>query len=64
MKATARTGRLSTQAWVFTSMPEAVVIPPLLGAQVTGMAQGGMNITRFEEVDGALFAQSWWCRLE
>ena len=25
------------------------------------MAQGGMNLTGFEEVDGVLYAQSWWC---
>ncbi|HKS12940.1 MAG TPA: hypothetical protein VJS90_07845 [Pseudomonas sp.] len=57
-------GRLSTQAWVFSSTPGAVVIPRLLDAHVNGMAQRGMNINGVEEVDGALFAQSWWCREE
>jgi len=28
------------------------------------MAQLGMNINGVEEVDGALYAQSWWCRVE
>ena len=33
-------------------------------SDLTGMAQGGMNITGVEEVDGVLYAQSWWCRAE
>jgi len=28
------------------------------------MAQFGININRVEEVDGVLYAQSWWCRVE
>ncbi len=28
------------------------------------MAQPGMNINGFEDIDGVLYAQSWWCRAE
>jgi len=28
------------------------------------MAQLGMNINGVEEIDGVLYAQSWWCRAE
>jgi hypothetical protein len=26
------------------------------------MAQLGININGVEEIDGVLYAQSWWCR--
>ncbi|MEK2607770.1 hypothetical protein WLF18_01430 [Pseudomonas shirazensis] len=55
-------GRVSTQAWVFTHSPGADVIPRLHDAKVNGMAQLGININGVEEVDGVLYAQSWWCR--
>lgn len=55
-------GRSTTQAWVFSASPGTEVIPRLFDVKITGMAQGGMNITGVEEVDGALYAQSWWCR--
>lgn len=57
-------GRSTTSAWVFNANPGTDVIPRLLDARITGMAQGGMNITGVEEVDGVLYAQSWWCRTE
>lgn len=57
-------GRVTTQATVFNHTPGPDVIPPLLDAKVTGMATLGMNITGVEEIDGALYAQSWWCRVE
>jgi hypothetical protein len=57
-------GRSTTSAWVFSASPGTDIIPRLLDARVTGMAQGGMNITGIEEVDGVLYAQSWWCRVE
>ncbi|MNJ62279.1 hypothetical protein D3C77_581160 [compost metagenome] len=57
-------GRSTTSAWVFNASPGTDTIPRLLDARVTGMAQGGMNITGVEEVDGVLYAQSWWCRAE
>ena len=57
-------GRPSIEAWVFNPTPGPDVIPRLQDACVNGMAQGGMNITGVEEVDGVLYAQSWWCRAE
>lgn len=57
-------GRQATQAWVFNPTPSADIIPRLLDAKVNGMAQLGMNINGVEEVDGVLYAQSWWCRAE
>lgn len=57
-------GRPTIEAWVFSPSPGEDVIPRLYDACVNGMAQGGLNITGMEEVDGALYAQSWWCRIE
>lgn len=57
-------GRQCLGAWVFNPTPGPDVIPRLHDARVTGMAQGGMNITGVEEVDGVLYAQSWWCRAQ
>lgn len=57
-------GRVSTEAWVFNPSPGADVIPRLIDVKITGMAQSGMNLTGIEEVDGAFYAQSWWCRVE
>ncbi|MDE1167218.1 MAG: hypothetical protein PW845_18035 [Pseudomonas sp.] len=37
-------------------------IPDLLEAMLTGMSTTGFNLTGIEEVEGALYAQSWWCR--
>ncbi|WP_337154974.1 hypothetical protein [Pseudomonas protegens] len=57
-------GRPCVQAWIFKSDPGPDLFPRLLDAKVNGMAQLGMNINGVEEVDGALYAQSWWCRVE
>lgn len=57
-------GRPCVQAWIFKSDPGPDVLPRLLDAKVNGMAQLGMNINGVEEIDGALYAQSWWCRVE
>ncbi|EKT4504162.1 hypothetical protein QEM14_001791 [Pseudomonas putida] len=57
-------GRVSTQAWVFNPTPGPDIIPRLYDAKVNGMAQLGININGVEEVDGVLYAQSWWCRAE
>ncbi|MCT8166449.1 hypothetical protein ACQKO7_21085 [Pseudomonas putida] len=57
-------GRIATQAWVHNPAPGPDIIPRLLDARVTGMAQCGMNITGMEEIDGVLYAQSWWCRTQ
>ena len=56
-------GRSTVEAWIHCSAPGREDIPRLLDAKVNGMAQLGMNINGIEEVDGALYAQSWWCRL-
>lgn len=55
-------GRVATQAWVFNPTPGPDIIPRLYDAKVNGMAQLGININGIEEVDGVLYAQSWWCR--
>lgn len=57
-------GRVATQAWVFNPTPGPDIIPRLHDVKVNGMAQLGMNISGLEEVDGVLYAQSWWCRVE
>ena len=57
-------GRVATQAWVFNRTPGPDIIPRLHDAKVNGMAQLGININGIEEVDGVLYAQSWWCRAE
>ncbi len=57
-------GRVATEAWVFTHSPGQDIIPRLLDAKVNGMAQLGMNINGVEDIDGVLYAQSWWCRAE
>ncbi|WP_430317144.1 hypothetical protein [Pseudomonas sp. p1(2021b)] len=55
-------GRPCIEACVFNPTPSGDIIPPLHDACVNGMATLGMNITGLEEVDGVLYAQSWWCR--
>lgn len=57
-------GRPTIEAWVFSPSPGADIIPRLYDASVNGMAQGGMNITGVEEIDGVFYAQSWWCRAD
>ena len=56
-------GRCCVEAWVHSAVAGRDVIPRLLDAKVNGMAQLGLNISGIEEVDGAFYAQSWWCRL-
>ncbi|MFJ3486563.1 hypothetical protein ACIPL1_24640 [Pseudomonas sp. NPDC090202] len=58
-------GRSTILAFLFSASPhEPLPLPSLIDAKVTGMAQNGMNITGIEEVDGAFYFQSWWCRFE
>lgn len=57
-------GRCCIEAWVFNPAPSADIIPRLLDAKVNGMGSLGLNITGVEDVDGVLYAQSWWCRVE
>lgn len=54
----------ATQAWVFNPTSGPDIIPRLHDAKVNGMAQLGININGVEDIDGVLYAQSWWCRKE
>ena len=40
----------------------AVPLPPLLDARLSGMATNAFTLSGLEEIDGCLYAQSWWCR--
>jgi hypothetical protein len=45
------------------SMPlDPVPLPPLLDARLSGMATNAFTLSGLEEVDGVLYAQSWYCR--
>ncbi len=55
-------GRNCVKSWIFKSDPAPDVSPWLLDAKINGMAKLGLNISGLEEVEGALYAQSWWCR--
>ncbi|MCJ8207752.1 hypothetical protein [Pseudomonas sp. RGM2987] len=57
-------GRAAVVAKIFNSGPDPDNIPPLLDVKITGMAQGGMNLTGVEKIGDAFYAQSWWCRAE
>ncbi|WP_236238476.1 hypothetical protein [Pseudomonas faucium] len=57
-------GRPCIEAWVFNPTPSGDIIPRLHDACVNGMGTLGLNITGFEEIDGVVYAQSWWCRTE
>jgi hypothetical protein len=41
---------------------DAVPLPPLLDARLSGMATNAFPLSGLEEIDGCLYAQSWWCR--
>ena len=41
---------------------DAVPLPPLLDARISGMATNAFTLSGLEEIDGCLYAQSWWCR--
>ncbi len=55
-------GRETREAYLFNHGPGPDLLPRLMDAQVTGMSHNGMNISGVEEIDGVLYAQSWWCR--
>ena len=57
-------GRPCIEAWVFNPALGADIIPRLLDAKVKGMGCLDLNIGGLEEVDAALCAQSWRCRIE
>lgn len=45
------------------SMPlDEVPFRPLLDARISGMATNAFTISGLEEIDGVLYAQSWYCR--
>lgn len=37
-------------------------LPPLFDGILSGMATGAFTLSGIEEVDGCLYAQSWWSR--
>ena len=41
---------------------DRVPLSPLLDARLSGMATNAFTISGLEEVDGVLYAQSWYCR--
>ncbi|MDH0749542.1 hypothetical protein N5D61_24765 [Pseudomonas sp. GD03842] len=58
-------GRVTITARIFNTAPTGPdALPCLIDASVTNMAQNGMNISGIEEVGGAYYFQSWWCRVE
>lgn len=57
-------GRATVEAFILIPGPLPPPLPSLIDAKVTGLGAQGMNITGIEEVDGAYYFQSWWCRLE
>ncbi len=40
------------------------LLPPLIDAFLSGMATNAFTLSGIEEVDGCLYAQSWYCRPE
>lgn len=58
LKRTANTASLRHGAWPGDAPP----IRPLLDARLTSMATLGFTLSGLEEVDGVLYAQSWYCR--
>lgn len=40
---------------------DKVLILPLLDAWVSGMATNALTLSGLAEIDGCLYAQSWWC---
>ncbi|MGN8278178.1 hypothetical protein [Pseudomonas sp. SMN5] len=49
----------------FSTWPlNAPAFSPLYDARISGMATNGFSISGLEEVDGVLYAQSWYCRPE
>lgn len=55
--------RTSDIAEIRTDMPlDPPKLRPLLDARVSGMATNAFTLSGLEEIDGCLYAQSWWCR--
>jgi hypothetical protein len=55
-------GRVTVEAFIMKTGDGPDILPRLLDAKVTGLGTTGLNITGVEEVDGAFYFQSWWCR--
>jgi hypothetical protein len=58
LKRTSSTASLRHGAWPGDAPP----LRPLLDARLTSMATLGFTLSGVEEVDGVLYAQSWYCR--
>jgi len=43
---------------------EPPLLPLLLDVNLASMAPNGMILSGIEEVNGVMYAQSWWCRTE
>lgn len=41
---------------------DATPLPALLDARLSGMATNALTLSGLEELDGRLYAQSWYCR--
>lgn len=58
-------GRQSRTASIHHGGPrESDPLPPLYDAEVNSMAPLAMIITGVEEIDGVMYAQSWWCGID
>jgi len=57
-------GRVTVEAFIMRTGTGPEILPILLDAKVTGFGTTGLNITGVEEVDGAFYFQSWWCRFD
>jgi hypothetical protein len=58
LKRAANTASLRHGAWPGDEPP----LRPLLDARMSSMATLGFTLSGLEEVDGVLYAQSWYCR--
>ena len=58
LKRASSTASLRHGAWPGDAPP----IRPLLDARLTSMATLGFTLSGLEEVDGVMYAQSWYCR--
>jgi hypothetical protein len=55
--------RTSDVAQIRTDMPlDRPKLLPLFDARLSGMATNAFTISGLEEIDGCLYAQSWYCR--
>ncbi|MCK1789662.1 hypothetical protein L9059_05575 [Pseudomonas sp. TNT19] len=58
-------GRCANVACVDVGMPnDPDPLPKLLDATLAGMAITGFVLSGIECIDGCVYAQSWWCRVQ